>query len=135
MAIFWGGIGKGLLQVKLACAGVQNIRASNNMGNSLFGIIYHHRELVGVQGVLTLNDKVRGIATQGYMLLALPDIVKSQTCPPGAGLLHVAVASSGLCNFRQDPGGFVCNHNEITGPVHGVGSRRVRRPHCAVPAT
>ncbi|MNL09660.1 hypothetical protein D3C87_1304280 [compost metagenome] len=62
---------KQLLQVELAWRGVEQVGAAHDVGDTLPGIVQHHRQLIGVEPVAAANHEITDIPAQMLMEFTL----------------------------------------------------------------
>lgn len=75
-------------EVDLARGRVEQVGAAHDVGHPRFGVVHHHRELIGEEAVGALDHVVAGVGGEVDLLLALHRVAKAHHAlgahPPGA---------------------------------------------------
>ena len=69
--IFWRGISQQLLQIKLPGSLTQQVGTAHNIGNSLLGVVNHHRKLISVNLVCAIQHIIPNISFEALCHIAL----------------------------------------------------------------
>ena len=95
MAILRVGQAQLALQPQLPGGGVQQVAAPHHLGDALKGVVYHHRQLIGVYPVGAAEDKVPALRRQ------VLGIVPLNLVPEGDRLLRHLNAPGGGALGRE----------------------------------